>query len=198
MQNTAILILAAGGSVRMGKPKLTETFLKTNLLRKVIESVYSFKNSDKLIILGGNKEIYRPQISNPDIDIVINNNWVKGISTSIGLGIRRFENESQSQIDSVMILLADMALVNSKYLSKILGIARSSDKGIIASDYGPSLGPPVIFHRKYFRELQDLKGDSGAKSVIMKHREDLQTLEFPDGLIDIDTPEDLKRLKLGK
>ena len=100
----------------------------------------------------------------------------------------------QDRIDSVLILLADMALVDSKYLDRILKAARDSGKGIIASDYGPSLGPPAIFSRNYFSELQDLIGDRGAKSVILNHPEDLHRLDFPDGLVDIDTPDDLKRL----
>ena len=103
---------------------------------------------------------------------------------------RRWKNE----IDSVLILLADMVLVNFKYLDAMSKAASESVKGIIASNYGPSIGPPVIISSKYFQELMNLKGDRGAKSVIFNHSEDLETLEFPEGLIDIDTPEDLRQL----
>lgn len=192
MQNTATLILAAGGSFRMGKPKLAEKFLGTNLIETVLEATSVINKTPKLIVFGGYKDTYLPQIENSDIDFVFNPKWQNGIASSINVGIEWFTNKEE--IDSVMILLADMALVNSEYLEKIIKAAKGSTKGIVASNYGPSLGPPVIFHKKYFRELQDLKGDRGAKSVILRHMEDLVTLDFADGLIDIDTPEDLKRL----
>jgi len=178
----------------MGKPKLAENVLGINLIETVLEAVSVFDKSPKLIVLGGYKEIYLPQVENSNINSVFNSEWQDGISTSIKVGIEWFNTNFEGEIDSLMILLADMALVNSQYLERIKKSAKASPKGIVASNYGPSLGPPVIFDQKYFNELQSLEGDRGAKSVILKHTEDLQTLEFPDGLIDIDTPEDLKRL----
>jgi molybdenum cofactor cytidylyltransferase len=194
MQKTAILILAAGGSSRMGKPKLVEKIQDTSLIEKVLDAVSALNKSPRLIILGGYKEFYLPQVKNSGIDIIINDNWQEGISTSIKIGIENLIDKWNDQMDSVLILLADMALVNSKYLDRILKAARDSGKGIIASDFGPSLGPPVIFDRKYFPELQGLMGDRGAKSVILNHPEDIHRLDFPDGLVDIDTPDDLKQL----
>jgi molybdenum cofactor cytidylyltransferase len=198
MKNTAILILAAGGSVRMGKPKLAEKFLGTNLIERVLEAVSVFDEYPKLIVLGGYKEAYLPQVENSNINFIFNSEWQNGLSTSINVGIEWFNTKYEEEIENVMILLADMALVNSEYLEKIIKSAKGSTKGIIASNYGPSLGPPAIFNKKYFNELQSLEGDRGAKSVILKHMEDLQTLEFLDGLIDIDTPEDLKRFNSGQ
>lgn len=192
MQNIAILILAAGASIRMGKPKLTEEIRGTNLIERALNAVASFSNSPQLIVLGGNKDIYLPQIKESDINYEINPNWHNGISTSINVGIEWFKRRYLDEIDGVLILLSDMPLVDSKYLESVFQQAKESLKGIVASDYGPSLGPPVIFDKKYFQELQELKGDRGAKSVILNHKDDLHVLDFPEGLVDIDTPEDLE------
>jgi len=194
MQKTAILILAAGGSTRMGKPKLAEKYKNSSLLERVIAAVTGFRKPHKLIVFGGYKETYFSQIEGSGIELVVNDKWNEGISSSIKIGIEQINRRWKNEIDSVMILLADMALVNFKYLDAMSKAASESIKGIIASNYGPSIGPPVIFSSKYFQELMNLKGDRGAKSVIFNHSEDLETLEFPDGLIDIDTPEDLRQL----
>ena len=57
------------------------------------------------------------------------------------------------------------------------------------------MGPPALFHKKYFRELAKLNGDVGAKNIIRQNINDVATVSFPEGKIDIDTQEDYDALK---
>jgi len=67
-------------------------------------------------------------------------------------------------------------------------------KGIVASTYADTIGTPVLFDRNYFKYLQDLKGEEGAKKLLKMYNNDVATVSFPQGSIDIDTEEDYKKL----
>jgi len=70
-----------------------------------------------------------------------------------------------------------------------------SGKGIIACAYADSVGTPVLFGRSYFEQLLALSGSEGAKKLLKQYPDDLATVAFPDGYIDIDTGEDVQKLK---
>ena len=78
-------------------------------------------------------------------------------------------------------------------MSSILGIAKTG-KGIVASFYAETLGTPVLFNKKYFNELLNLKGQEGAKKIINRFLDDTASIPFEKGYIDIDTEVDYNKL----
>ena len=189
----AVLILAAGGSTRMGKPKLAQKIGNESLFERALSQVEGVEALSKLVILGADRDLYQSSV--PDnFELIVNDHWEDGLSSSIKAGIT-YINKFGSGIEYVLIVLADMPLVTETYLNALINAFSVSKKGIVVSNYGQSFGPPAIFSRKYFPELLKMKGDRGARGIFSKFKHDLYAVDFPDGLVDIDTPEDLLRFK---
>ena len=74
-------------------------------------------------------------------------------------------------------------------------LQKETGKPIVACNYGEAIGPPALFHRSLFNELMQLKGDAGARKIIQQHSDDVATILFTKGKIDIDTNEDYEALK---
>ena len=177
----------------MGKPKLVQKIGDRSIFQLVTNALDDFESPNKVVVLGSNKELLIPQLP-PEFKMIANKNWKDGLSSSIRTGMDYIEMNWPG-LSHVLIVLGDMPLITSGYLHLLIMNLTQSGRGIIASNYGNSLGPPVIFSRKYFPELLRLSGDKGAKSIFNKHQDDVLSLDFPDGLIDIDTAQDLIRFR---
>lgn len=189
---TGIIILAAGSSSRLGKPKQLLMYLGKTLIRKAIDTVLGCKFDASVLVLGANLELIIKEVQDTNIDIVINHNWEKGMASGMQMGLD-FLNKIIAP-DQVILMLCDQPFVNSALLNDIIEKQTKTGKGIIACHYNGTFGVPALFARKYFSELKKLNGSEGAKKVIYAHMEDAEKIDFPNGAIDIDTPEDYARL----
>lgn len=135
-------------------------------------------------------------IADNSCDFIINNNHKKGLSSSIAHGIEHLFQQIGDQGFSVLLLLVDQFEVNSRHLDQLmeLHLKSNSKNPITASAYGENnIGPPVIFSSRYLPELTTMTEGNGAKSVISRHQEQLQTLSNPEFKgIDLDTIEDIR------
>ena len=119
--------------------------------------------------------------------------WEEGVSTAIRNGIK-FIRKNIPEVYGVIILLCDQPLISSEFIVKMTRSHYTSRKKIIASGYGGSFGVPVFFHHQLFSYLEELEGDSGAKSVINRFKQNVHVLPNPDAEIDIDTVDDYNRI----
>jgi molybdenum cofactor cytidylyltransferase len=94
---------------------------------------------------------------------------------------------------ALLVMLADQPMITKEHVDNMIDSHRDSPDRIVASSYAGTVGPPVIFPRLYFPELQVLSGDSGARRVINAHKDKLVEIKFEDAAHDIDYPEDLDR-----
>ncbi|MEY4539405.1 MAG: hypothetical protein RLZZ306_1162 [Bacteroidota bacterium] len=188
----SILILAAGDSSRLGSPKQLITFEGTTLIEKVTETALSV-SEQVLIILGGNSEMILPKLEafRNNISTVFNPNWQEGMGNSIRLGVENLANKS----DLILILLSDQPFVSKVLLQDMLQTYASSQNSIVACVYNNTLGVPILFDKSIFPELLKLSGDRGAKSFLHLYKDKISTIDFPEGIIDIDTSEDVENLK---
>jgi molybdenum cofactor cytidylyltransferase len=79
----------------------------------------------------------------------------------------------------------------------LIALREITGKSIVASSYADTLGVPALFARSIFEELLSLNDKAGAKSIVLRSRELVASLPFPEGEIDIDTWEDWENLKGG-
>jgi molybdenum cofactor cytidylyltransferase len=189
---TGIIILAAGSSSRLGSPKQNLLYQNETLLQRSIKSALATCCRPVIIILGANAEIIRPTIENLPVNIIYNENWQDGMSSSIRLGIRELQ-KTLIRVNSVILMLCDQPFVDSKLLTQL--IPSNSAKSITACAYKRGIGPPAYFDGFYFPELLLLKGNDGAKNLILKYEANVTTIPFNLGNVDIDTEEDFKNLK---
>jgi molybdenum cofactor cytidylyltransferase len=123
---------------------------------------------------------------------VVNPDYRGGMGSSIRAGVLALGKDARG----ALLLLADQPFVDRSLLRRELRVfASRSPKGrIVAAACGDLVTPPVIFPRKYFRELAALEGDRGAKSVIERHAGSLSLVRVGSRavLADVDTQEELE------
>jgi molybdenum cofactor cytidylyltransferase len=187
------LILAAGAAKRMQSPKMLLPFLNGSILSHILHEVKAINPTIISVITGSyHKEILQAGIAEEKI-LLYNPFWEKGMAASIAFGVEHLL-EAFSLLEGILIVVSDQPYINRALLNEMLEEKVKGEKNIIAAQYGLIKGTPVLFGRQYFGELQKLQGDVGAKSILQQFPEDIATIDFPLGAIDIDTPEDFQKL----
>ena len=194
VNSCGIVILAAGASTRLGKPKqLLQYRGKTLLAHAINEAVNS--NADAIVvILGKNADQFKKEIDDRKVRVAVNSSWEEGMASSLRLGLGTLLND-KPYIDAVIFMVCDQPHVLSSILNDLIITQQKTTKQIVTCNYGDSIGPPALFHKKYFKDLMKLSGDTGARKIIQENMNDMTTILFPEGEIDIDTEEDYEKLK---
>jgi len=195
-RSTAIIILAAGNSSRLGQPKQLLNYDGKTLLQIAIDAADESEAESKILVLGSEAEDIQKNIKLKSVYLTINQSWQLGMSKTLEVALNQLL-EKNSALDQILVMLCDQPFVTPSLLNAMISTQASSGKGIVACKYQETLGVPVLFDKKYFQELLDLSGKKGAKELIFKHDDDLATVFFPEGKIDIDTKDDYDKL-LGK
>lgn len=191
-KNIGIVLLAAGESSRMGRPKQLLMHGDLTLLQHSIHVAHGADVNTIVVVLGAHADLMNNDVDTRTV-FVVNKNWKEGMASSIQLGIRSLL-EKDGQLEGAILMVCDQPYVNSLLLNTLIETHRSTRKRIVASGYDNTFGPPVFFHKLFFPELLQLKGDVGAKSVIKKHEEQVEVVLFSEGSIDIDTDADYQKL----
>ncbi len=189
---TAIIILAAGASTRLGSAKQNLLFEGKTLLQRAMETAIASGCNPVIVTLGANAEVIKPTLKSFKIRIIYNEDWQEGMASSIRLSIGMLKKLAPDA-DSVILMLCDQPFVDESVLNQLIG--EKTKNGIIAATYNKTIGVPVLFDQKYFDELLLLKGQEGAKKLLMKFADDVLPVPFPLGAVDIDTVEDYEHLK---
>ncbi|RYU92511.1 nucleotidyltransferase family protein [Mucilaginibacter terrigena] len=188
---TSIVILAAGSSSRFGSPKQNLVFDGQTLLQRAIKNALAVTEI-VIVVLGANREDIEYTIKDHPVNILYNPNWPEGMATSISLAIETIQRDYLG-VTSAIFMLCDQPFADGVLLNELVKAAGSSDKGIIASEYNNTLGVPALFKQGYFPYLMALKGKEGAKKLLGLHADDVQSVPFALGGVDIDTMEDWER-----
>jgi len=146
-----------------------------------------------VVILGKNADLFENEIEEK-ARVIINKDWEEGMASSVRLGLHTLLN-SKPYMDAVIFMVCDQPHISSSVLNELITTQQKTTKQIVTCNYGESIGPPALFHKKYFRELMELKGNVGARNIIQQNMNDVATILFPEGKIDIDTKEDYEALK---
>lgn len=194
VNSCGIIILAAGASTRLGKPKQLLEYRGKTLLDHAVNEAINAKADAVFVIFGENADLFQKEIDNEKIRIVINKDWEEGMASSVRLGLDTLL-KSKPYVDAVIFMVCDQPYISSSVLNELIITQQRTTKQIVTCNYGESIGPPALFHKKYFRELAKLKGDVGARNIIQENMHDVAFIQFPKGQIDIDTNEDYESLK---
>src|ERR687885_2161258 len=189
-----LIILAAGASTRMGSPKQLLPYQGRSFIRHITEVAIASLCQPIAVVLGAHAERIKPEISQLPIQIVENQQWAEGMSSSIRVGLEALLAVNQN-LEAVVIALCDQPFVSAQTLAQIVESYRFTGKPIIASEYAGTLGVPVLFSRALFSELMTLNSTEGAKQLIKKHIHEVFSVPFPEGAIDIDTPKDYEQFQ---
>ena len=194
---TGVIILAAGSSSRFGSPKQNLVYQGKTLLQRAIQTALTSACCDcAVVVLGANEGEIRPNISDQQVNIVYNPDWQEGMASSIRLGIAQLLY-LEPLVTSAILMLCDQPFVDPLLLYQLTERKTENDTGIIACEYKNTLGVPALFDKKYFVQLMKLTGSEGAKTTINAYPDDVMSVPFGLGAIDIDTIDDFERLNRG-
>lgn len=185
------VILAAGESKRMGKPKLLLPFGKKTIIETVIESVIQSKIDKVLVVLGSEREKIEKKIKNFPLKIAYNPDFRTGMLSSVQRGFQELPENTQA----VLVVLGDQPVISSAVINKVIDAYKKTGKGIVLPVYRKERGHPVLIGMKYRGEVENLSPDIGLRGTVYNHPEDILEVEveMPGILRDIDDVEDYKR-----
>jgi molybdenum cofactor cytidylyltransferase len=148
-----------------------------------------------ITVLGAFHELIREAVQLSNFTPVINNAWNQGISTSIQAGLAALL-DSDPQTPGALVLACDQPRLSAEHLRAMLEVfCAQAEPGIVASTYDGVFGVPAVFPREVFAELRALRGDKGARALLVQPPCPLVALPFPGGEIDIDLPADMAHLE---
>lgn len=192
MQDTAAIILAAGGSSRLGEPKQLLNYKGWNLVQVAKNAMTEAGCFPVIVVLGASHERVKNVL--PDANVVINDQWQQGIASSIRVGLEELLAAAPG-VSQFFLSVCDQPFINAKLVTEMQQEAVRSGKGIVACAYADTIGTPVLFNKTYITHLKNLTGDEGAKKLFNAFSDDLTTVSFPLGKFDVDSPEDYKALQ---
>jgi molybdenum cofactor cytidylyltransferase len=185
------VVLAAGGSTRMGTQKLLLPLASEPLVRRTVRQICEAGFDDVLVVLGSEHEATLAALDGLTVRHAVNLQFASGMGSSFRTAVDHLPDS-----DAAMFALADQPFVTSDEYRRLLDAYRRQAPAIVSVRYGEVMAPPHLFTREFFPE-------HGARSVLQRHIERTLVLQFaPDLLVDIDTPEDYElarsRLSSGR
>ena len=191
MPSFGIVLLAAGGSTRMGSPKQLLPYRGRPLLRHATEVALAAECGPVIVVLGSQPDEIALALAGLPVEMVVNPRWEEGMGTSIHAGVEAAQSRG---LDGIILGLGDQPLVTAGLLNRLVREHLRTGQPIIASAYAGTVGVPVFFSRKFFPPLMELKPEQGCKGLILKHEDQAILLDCPQAEADIDTPDEYARL----
>ena len=191
MRSIGAVVLAAGESSRLGEAKQLLIFRGETLIRRAVRAAAEAGCDPIVVVIGKVSEEIRQELDGTGAKIVENAEWQRGLGTSIRRGL----TEIAASVDAIILLTCDQPLVDRGVIAQLIATQEKTGKPIIASSYANTRGVPALFERACFEALLALPDDSGAKKLIEERSDDVSSIAFEEGGIDIDTREDFERLK---
>ncbi len=185
------MILAAGESKRMGKPKLLLPYGEKTIIETIVETIVSSNVENTLVILGSDREKIEEKIKNSPVRIVYNRDFRSGMLSSVQCGFKALPEETRA----VLVVLGDQPKISAGVINKLIDVYKSTGKGIVLPVYKKERGHPVLIDMKYGEEVESLSPEVGLRGTVYNHPEDILEVEVetPSIFQDIDDESDYKR-----
>jgi molybdenum cofactor cytidylyltransferase len=175
-------VLAAGASVRLGRPKQLLEYRGEPLIRHAVRVAMGAGCSNTLVIVPPNTFV--DALQGLDVLVVENSDWQKGVSSSIRAAVKAAPDAR------ILFTLCDQPLVTSEHLQDMIKV----NAPIVATEYRGITGVPAAFGPQFAAQLSALNGDQGARSIIVAHLDDVVPIRLEEAAVDIDTFDDYLKL----
>jgi len=185
----ACVLLAAGGSRRLGRPKqMLRRQGRPLLLHAVDAARAALPAAPLVVVLGAHRVRLRLALRRaaPDARIAANPLWAEGLASSLRAALKLVPPRTSA----ILVLLVDQPRVDADALRRLVNAWRRRPGVPAAARYDNHAGVPAVLPRAYWRAIRALRGDSGARAVLRNTRT-LTLVNMPDAALDIDTPEDV-------
>ena len=190
----ALLLLAAGASTRMGRPKQLLPYHRRTLLRHAAETAVAAGCAPIVLVTGALHDELLAEIVGLPILAERNPDWETGMASSIRAGLAAVAAAAPR---AVLVMLTDQPLVTPELLRQLIVQQHATQAPVVAAAYGETLGVPAIFDKSLLPELLKLQGAQGAGRLIARLGAAVGQVAFPAGLLDVDTPAQYTALLQG-
>lgn len=186
------IILAAGESRRMGRPKQLLAFQGKPLLQHVLDHARASRLDEVILVLGSRSELIAPAIERQGTRMIVNPHFAQGQSTSLVAAIEALADD----VDGALFLLGDQPGVTTDIIDAVLDGFDGDPRSIVMTDWQGQSGHPVLLGRGYFDQIRSsLTGDIGARPIIAENRDRIRLVPVAHPTPpDVDTEDDYARL----
>jgi molybdenum cofactor cytidylyltransferase len=182
------IILAAGQSKRMGRPKMILPWGETTVLGQVIATFKAAGVEDILVVIGGDGELLEASLDD-SVRTVFNPDYANGeMLSSIQAGLA----ELKPEVEAALIGLGDQPQVRERSVQSVLEEYTQSKASLIVPSFQMRRGHPWLVARQHWEEIQSMHFPESPRAFLNRHTNDICYVEVDDSgiLKDLDTPED--------
>jgi CTP:molybdopterin cytidylyltransferase MocA len=190
----AAVVLAAGGSTRMGRPKQLAGWGETTLLGHVIDQVREYPVDEVWVVLGADIDAILARVDLEGCGVIENPEWEEGIASSLRVGLDALIQKSRA--DAALIVIGDQPGLDARVVSEVVDTFARAGRPVVIPKYRYTWGNPVLVDRSLWPRLMSLEGDEGARRLFQAHPEwveEVWTDHLPPR--DVDTEADLEELR---
>lgn len=187
MSRIAGIVLAAGLSRRLGRPKQLLMLDEMPLIAHVVDRALASSLDEVVVVTGAQDMAVRAALGGRDVRFVHNSRFREGQGTSLAVGVTALDDD----IGAAVVLLADQPGISTAVINRAIESHRETGALLVMARYGEEWGHPVLFGREIFPELQALTTDLGGREIVRAHQD---ALVLADGgadvpPLDVDTEE---------
>jgi molybdenum cofactor cytidylyltransferase len=188
MSIISAILLGAGESKRMGVDKLSLPWRRKTVLEHCFETLLQSEVQEIVVVLGNRNQRVKNRFQVWKTKVVVNPYSKRGMSTSIRKGLQAIHPGSAG----ILIALGDQPFLKTRTINALVRAFDRREEGIIIPSFRGRMGHPVIFHKRYRKELLNLRGDVGGRTVVDRHPEEVKVVPVKsEGVVkDVDTWQD--------
>jgi CTP:molybdopterin cytidylyltransferase MocA len=183
----AALILAAGTSSRLGRPKQLLAVDGQPLVRRAALAALATHPVRAAVVLGAEATAVSAALAGLRIESIYCDDWQEGMGASLRAGVRIL----QPHCDGLLVVLCDQPALSAAHLQHLVDAWRAAPERAVASRYAATVGVPALLPARWFARLLELQGDAGARTLLRAQAAEVVTVAAPELERDIDDPQDL-------
>ena len=189
------LVLAAGQSRRMGsKNKLLERIDDVPMVARAVEVALASAADPVVVVTGHEHERVAAALDGFDVTLCHNPDYANGLSTSLNRGLAALPRDTEA----ALVCLGDMPRIEAAHLDRLIAAFDPVEgRSICVPTHGGKRGNPVLFAERFFSEMQEVRGDVGARHLIGEYGEEVCEVEMNHAgvLTDVDSPDALAAVR---
>jgi molybdenum cofactor cytidylyltransferase len=183
------ILLAAGGSTRLGRPKQLLEFDGEPLVVRQARLLVALRPACVVVVTGRRNEDVASLLGDLPVRCEHNPEWQRGMGTSLACGIRAMPERARA----ALVLLVDQWKLALADLEILVETWASDPQAAVLAAYDGTRGPPAILPRALFERLSRLQGDSGARNILKRWKGTVKALPLARATVDVDTAADLPK-----
>lgn len=186
------VVLAAGRSSRLGRPKQLLPYHGRPLLEWVLAAMAASRVDETVVVLGHEGERIEREVDLRGVRAVYNEYYVEGLSASLRAGLAALGED----VTAAILTVGDQPLLGADLVDALIDAHLQGEAAIVATDYGDYRGAPLLLHRALWPLAEEAQGDQGARALLRAYPGAVAAVPVPPELAaDIDTWEDYTRLR---